>query len=613
MSGANKGPGGGANAPGPEGLSTLELYQGQPLPHDRDAELSLIGSILVGPGVLPDVRAVVQPRDLFDDDLREVFRVMVELADEGQVVNEVTICTRLMALNVPESTRLALVEAGQAVPIEHRWADFAKTVATRSKQRRRLLSLHDEARVVLDSGFADRDPAGWHEAMETRRAAAEVNTLAAPASPPAVDAWPEPPDERALHGPAGEFVRIVGPHTEADPMALLVQFLVGVGNLFGRSAHFTVEASKHFTNLFTILVGRTAKGRKGTSWDYVFNILQAVDPIWAKDCIADGLSTGEGLIHSVRDPRHESQPVKESGRIVDYEQVMVDPGVTDKRLLVTETEFGGTLARAGRENNTLTAVLRRAWDTGGLRTLTKTARDRATDAHISLIGHVTAEELRQRLAGGTSETDGTLNRFLIVCTKRARLLPEGGNLDAPALNPVIRAVREAVEVAKDIGELKRDGPARRIWHAVYPVLGAEKPGLFGKVVNRAEAQVLRLSMLFALLDRSHLIRAEHLNAALAVWGYCEQSAAYIFGRSLGNRLADRILDELREKTGGLTRTELHQLCGGHATKAELGVALAVLVEAGLVESRRVATGGRSAERFAVRTCEESEESEERVA
>ena len=44
--------------------------------------------------------------------------------------------------------------------------------------------------------------------------------------------WPEPLDEAAFYGAAGEAVRAMAPHTEADPAALMVQFLTGVGNMF---------------------------------------------------------------------------------------------------------------------------------------------------------------------------------------------------------------------------------------------------------------------------------------------------------------------------------------------------------------------------------------------
>lgn len=71
------------------------------------------------------------------------------------------------------------------------------------------------------------------------------------------------PGVKCFHGLAGEFVGMIEPHTEADKTALLIQFLTYFGNITGRSAYYQVEADKHFTNLFCVLVGDTASGRKG--------------------------------------------------------------------------------------------------------------------------------------------------------------------------------------------------------------------------------------------------------------------------------------------------------------------------------------------------------------
>ena len=67
----------------------------------------------------------------------------------------------------------------------------------------------------------------------------------------------------AFHGPAGEFVIRTAPHTEADPMALLIQFLVAFGVGAGRHAYWPIEASRHHPNEFAVLVGPSSKGRQG--------------------------------------------------------------------------------------------------------------------------------------------------------------------------------------------------------------------------------------------------------------------------------------------------------------------------------------------------------------
>ena len=85
--------------------------------------------------------------------------------------------------------------------------------------------------------------------------------------------WPKPLKEEAFHGLTGEVIRTIVPTTEADPAALLVQFLVAFGSVIGPGAHFKIEAAKHRANLFCLVVGRSSKARKGTAWAHIGNCL----------------------------------------------------------------------------------------------------------------------------------------------------------------------------------------------------------------------------------------------------------------------------------------------------------------------------------------------------
>jgi hypothetical protein len=78
-------------------------------------------------------------------------------------------------------------------------------------------------------------------------------------------------------------------------------------------------------------------------------------------------------------------------------EVEIDPGVRDKRLMIVESEFSAPLQVMKREGNILSRVIRDAWDRGDLATLTKNSPARATGAHVSIIGHITAAELRDDL------------------------------------------------------------------------------------------------------------------------------------------------------------------------------------------------------------------------
>lgn len=403
---------------------------------------------------------------------------------------------------------------------------------------------------------------------------------------PPSDIWPKPLENAAMHGLAGEFVRLIEPHSEADPAALLAQFLLGFGNVVGRSAHQVVESDCHYSNIFVVIVGRTAKGRKGTSLGHVTRLLELIDNTWV-DRYASNLASGEGLVFAVRDPSVSPGSGKGKGAI--------DLGVSDKRLLVVESEFASALRVCQRDGNTLSAMVRQAWDRGDLGNMSKNSPLRATGAHISIIGHVTRDEVL-RLIKRTELANGFCNRFLWVCAKRSKMLPEGGRPAQAQLRELLKKLKSVVEFAKAAGELRRDPIAKKLWAEVYPQLSEGHSGMYGAATSRAEAQVVRLSCIYALLDCSAVIKSEHLLAALAVWHYCEASAKYTFGNALGNPTADSILDLLRERPSGVTRTEIRDHFKRH-NGGEVQIALELLMAENLAYCVKVPTGGRHIERW----------------
>ena len=337
------------------------------------------------------------------------------------------------------------------------------------------------------------------------------------APPPA--GWPSLSQD-AMHGIAGEIVRAIEPHTEADAVAPLVQFMACFGNLIGRSAHCVADGARHYLNIFVAIVGSTSKARKGTSFAQVRNVFAEIDAQWTRANLQQGLISGEGLINAVRGP------VYKTGE--DGEEVCVDEGVEDKRLLTIEAEFASVLKAMSRDANTLSAIIRNCWDSGNLQSLQRRSQLRATEAHVSIISHITQEELRRNLTA-TELANGFANRFLWVCARRSKLLPEGGAVDPYRISRLLKRLKEACDKAGKITDMNWDQETRQKWCEGYPELSKDHPGMFGCVVARSEAQVLRLTSLFALLDCSPMIRPVHLKAALALWQYCEDSALYLFG------------------------------------------------------------------------------------
>ena len=78
--------------------------------------------------------------------------------------------------------------------------------------------------------------------------------------------WPALMRQEAFYGLPGEFVSLVEPHTEADRHGLLIQLLAAAGNMIGRGPGLMADGAFHSTIVWPVLIGASAKARKGTAW-----------------------------------------------------------------------------------------------------------------------------------------------------------------------------------------------------------------------------------------------------------------------------------------------------------------------------------------------------------
>jgi len=140
---------------------------------------------------------------------------------------------------------------------------------------------------------------------------------------------------------------------------------------------------------------------------------------------------------------------------------------------------------------------------------------------------------------------------------------------------------------------RRDAAAKELWQDCYPALSQLRPGLHGAATSRAEAQVLRLSAIYAALDSTSVIALPHLQAALAVWDYCYASASLLFGMSTGDPIADRIREAIDASGDGLSKHQIRRLFHGHVEGYRIDAALETLENVGALTAHRQPTGGRT--------------------
>jgi hypothetical protein len=404
-------------------------------------------------------------------------------------------------------------------------------------------------------------------------------------------------DPAALYGLPGKVAVTLAEASGADPAAVLMTFLAMAGNAAGPQPHAWFGGAQHPGRLFVVLVGDAATGRKGTALGAVEALFADADPDWADQRVLHGLQSAEAMIDQVADGRG------------------------DCRLLVAETEFARlvvTMARSG----TLSAQLRNAWDGRALQRTGVRRSQRATRAHVSVLGMITPEELL-RHHHRLSQAGGLESRILYAYAAPSAEVspfapPPASSGLGEQLRSVLEASREAVmdhtdPVSRYLLAVRGIQPRVQIpvapdvvsgWkHLVRSRLTLPGEGT-AALHSRAESQVIRLAGIYAMCDRMPEITAEHTQAAVAAWSYCARSAEVVFSVPVASlpprsdpRAAARIVRFLHEQyPGWVSRDDIGSgVLHGNVAAAAVSVALDTLADRGLIEQRRTETAGRPRE------------------
>jgi hypothetical protein len=400
-----------------------------------------------------------------------------------------------------------------------------------------------------------------------------------------------------IHGFASRFVKLATADSEADPAAILLTFLVRFGVEIGRDPCFHISDTVHHGQLAAVIVGDSALSRKGTSAKPIQKLFD-YENLYGPDTLkfkparhsSGPFSSGEGIIYAVRDPVLSwCKKGKDKNTTV-----IEDPGEKDKRLFVLDEEFAGVLANTKREGNTLSTVIRVAWDSGNFDPLTKNKKIKATGAHVGWVSHITNQELNEKMTK-CEAFNGFANRILWIFSSRRGSLPNPRPMPEDKLKAMKDELIEILSFCRDLeygNEITLSPGALAAWENMYDTkLMKKEPGLLGILAARGSAQVRRLAMLFALLDKQIIISAEHLNQAVTIWEYSAESAKYIFDATYINPDQKKICEALKEK-GELTKTEISNLFGRHYSANKTGKLLSGMLNNGMIkiEKRKMETG-----------------------
>lgn len=385
-------------------------------------------------------------------------------------------------------------------------------------------------------------------------------------------------DRTAFQGIAGDYADLIAEHSEADPAGVILCFLTYAGNVLGRTRYFSVNSKMHHPNLYSVIVGVSGKGRKGTTVSEVDSIFRRVCNSWHKGCRRSGLVTGEGLIEEIKDPVEEES----EGEFV------VRGGSSDKRRLCEEPEFAKVLIKMKHKDSILSSVVRDLWDSNDFQHMTKRNPVTVTSPHVSLVTSITQEELLHVMPRSEVH-NGTANRFLFGYVERERLIPLPKPIPTIFTDPLDSMLSELLGDGSEIGQVKLllgempfdSQQTEHYWCEVYEDRETREDGL-GEFTRRSLAQARRLALVYSSLDGRQSVSRSDIEASLAVVDYSESTIRSIYGVGYLSPEEERLLRRVAE-SNQITRSEVHKVFNNHLGKEKLDSMIQKLEDRGFIE------------------------------
>ncbi len=396
--------------------------------------------------------------------------------------------------------------------------------------------------------------------------------------------WPVP-DQAVFLGFAGRFVALATRDSEADPIAVLMTLFVRFGaEVFQheeyKGAYCFVGNTKHPPCIFAIVIGDSAKARKGVS-------VSPVTALFDRNTCNDP----KLLEMNLPPPAKVSGGPLSSGEGLGYQFHLMskDQDNSDRRLFIQDEEFASALACCNRQGNTLSMAIRTFWDGKSYSPLTKNDPVEVDRAHLCILSHITQDELKSKMTS-LQISNGFGNRFLWVCARRTKEVPLPRPMPQEELSALQLELWKLVQKAQNLSEVTMTPEGEKRWCEIYPKLTKAYSGMFGAITARSEPQTLRLALIYALLDGKDKINENHINSAYALWQYCSDSAKYLFGDNSTDPLEAKVIDILQ--SGSLTATALSNALSNHIPKEKLKSILMKLEASNRITIQTERTNGR---------------------
>ncbi|PLV60120.1 replicative DNA helicase [Thermotoga sp. KOL6] len=124
-------------------------------PHNLEAEIAVLGSILIDPSVINDVLEIISYEDFYLKKHQYIFKAMEELYDEGKPVDVVSVCDKLQSMGKLEEVGgdIEVAQLAEAVPSSAHAVHYAEIV----KEKSILRKLIEISRKISESAYMEED------------------------------------------------------------------------------------------------------------------------------------------------------------------------------------------------------------------------------------------------------------------------------------------------------------------------------------------------------------------------------------------------------------------------------------------------------------------------
>lgn len=350
-------------------------------------------------------------------------------------------------------------------------------------------------------------------------------------------------------GAIDEFLSLIEPTTEADSLGIIIIFLNMFGSMVGTNVHLEQGDLKHRANFFSLIVGDTANGRKGTTLKVVKDFFNLVDPQFFLDSVRNGLSSGEGVIKFLADSNKK--------------------GVFT--LLAIQPEASAVFKNFERNGNKLSELIREAFDDDPIANMSVSNEMRVERHYICFIFLITKAELLHAIKA-VELLNGFANRFIWALVHRSKILSNPPKADVDKLSRLAIKIREAVNFARAQTVIKLTEEAELMWDSIYQKIHKDKPDTHTSgLKGRFDVLTLRLALNFALLDQSDKVTVKHLEAANELIEISEHCIESIFERksSVLDSVSNKILNGLSRERDWVTQTSIMNRFFSNNIKSDL--------------------------------------------